>query len=104
MVINRYGKKTLRVVLTDDILIEKILYFYRFGQFFQTQLRSSCFTCRSPHSFLSNLVSLYGATVADITVYPCNEKTHFMLRSSAETEIGRASCRERCRSRWSPYH
>src|SRR2546421_965549 len=25
-------------------------------------------------------------------------------RVSARPEIGRASCRERCRSRWSPYH
>ena len=23
---------------------------------------------------------------------------------NADDEIGRASCRERCRSRWSPYH
>src|SRR5882762_656781 len=26
------------------------------------------------------------------------------LRAGADIEIGRASCREECRSRWSPYH
>src|SRR2546421_8298409 len=30
---------------------------------------------------------------------------HFYdLRLATQQEIGRASCRERCRSRWSPYH
>src|SRR2546426_12586944 len=30
---------------------------------------------------------------------------NIMLMSVTErTQIGRASCRERCRSRWSPYH
>ena len=36
-----------------------------------------------------------------------NEKFYrdrFEGMSDTEFEIGRASCRERCRSRWSPYH
>ena len=34
MVVNRYGKKALRIILSDYVLIEEFLYFYRFGQFF----------------------------------------------------------------------
>ena len=35
----------------------------------------------------------------DIILFDIN-----MPRMDGNYEIGRASCRERCRSRWSPYH
>ena len=38
----------------------------------------------------------------------CSKITQFALNhpvaAQANYEIGRASCREECRSRWSPYH
>ena len=44
--------------------------------------------------------------VLDETPLPqCLQNTVFLnLRQGGPTEIGRASCREKCRSRWSPYH
>ena len=38
---------------------------------------------------------------SQIIAYDINADT---LREAAQCEIGRASCRKECRSRWSPYH
>src|SRR5205085_4911473 len=32
-----------------------------------------------------------------------SDQVHFLLANHDLAQIGRASCRERCRSRWSPY-
>src|SRR2546425_9377360 len=33
-----------------------------------------------------------------------NQRRSLRLNQSGDSEIGRASCRKECRSRWSPYH
>ena len=38
------------------------------------------------------------------TIVGFPERSADVRLAQYETEIGRASCRERCRSRWSPYH
>ena len=43
-------------------------------------------------------VTIYTDEVQAFTICPTDLKTLF------KQQIGRASCRERCRSRWSPYH
>src|SRR2546422_4588084 len=51
------------------------------------------------------------ACVASLMVESKREAWHEMVKQTQDTgadgielKIGRASCRERCRSRWSPYH
>ena len=41
-----------------------------------------------------------GATVAKLT----GQNPARVFKTLVTQEIGRASCREECRSRWSPYH
>src|SRR5688572_16204836 len=44
--------------------------------------------------------------VVDLTSYHVNLRQHTdtFIKVKDEFKIGRASCREKCRSRWSPYH
>ena len=41
MIVHRYRQETFRIILPDNILIEKILNLYRFRKFFQIQFRSA---------------------------------------------------------------
>jgi hypothetical protein len=84
MVVHRHRQETLGIVLTNDILIEELLYFYGFRKFFQIQLRGTCLLA-SPQSLLSNLISLGGATVADIAIHPRYEKSDFIFGATAKT-------------------
>src|SRR5574338_1591624 len=50
-----------------------------------------------------------GSLAVSAVEHPCVREPARQLRRSGWSlrvvgEIGRASCRERCRSRWSPYH
>lgn len=84
MVVHRYRQETLCIILPDNILIEKILYLYRFRKFFQVQFRCAI-AFPGTQSLLSNLIGLSSTAVTDVTVHPRYEETDFILRTPAET-------------------
>src|SRR2546421_12575552 len=60
---------------------------------------SRVFTDRTPER-----PSKIGTSQSHITNDPIIPMEMDEMKISYDSEIGRASCRERCRSRWSPYH
>ena len=87
MVVDRYGKESFRVVLSDYILVDEFLDFYRLGQFLLIEFGSSGAFLALTQSFLSNLISLGSATVADVTVHSRNQESDFILRPAAEATL-----------------
>ena len=68
---------------------------------------ASCLTEAIGHCPHDRLFVLTDTTTLDlcwplIKNLPCLDGARMITIGA--TEIGRASCRERCRSRWSPYH
>src|SRR2546422_4382259 len=54
----------------------------------------------------SDLPPAIGTVIDDFKLPDFDGKEHSLnsLKGAKGTEIGRASCRKECRSRWSPYH
>ena len=62
-----------------------------------------------PDNSSKNVLELYGSkgsilAKGTIGQAPAGQMVAFLEQDSEEYEIGRASCRKECRSRWSPYH
>ena len=84
MIVHRYRQETFRIILPDNILIEKILNLYRFRKFFQIQFHSAT-AFLGIQSLLSNLIGLDSTTIADVAVHPRYKEADLIFRASAET-------------------
>ncbi|MMZ63960.1 hypothetical protein D1872_262510 [compost metagenome] len=78
MVVNRHGERLLRLLLTDNVLIQNIADFHRFRNFLQIEL------FLMSELFLHNLRAQFNTFVTYINARSGNQLADLFLRFAAE--------------------
>ena len=83
VVVHCHRQVTLGLILSDDILVQKILDVLRLREIVQIQFLRGLFLLAE--SFLHNLMGLFRAAVTDTSVDAGDKEAHLVFRTPAET-------------------
>ena len=84
MVIDSHGQITLRIILTDDILIKISLDLFGLRHLPLLKLLLTRFLLLTAEVFLNDTISLCGTIFADIAVDTCYQQRHLLLTPPTE--------------------